>query len=199
MTPAKVQGLTRASGYDGFFKIGLYRFRHELFEGGESPEILREVFERGSAAAVLPFDPSLDRILMIRQFLIGAHLAGVHNRPLQVVAGMIEEGEEGSDVDRREAIEEADCPIGDIVPGPAFLSSPGGSSERTLTYVARADLSKAGGIHGLAKEDENILTVLLSPEEAFARLDAGEIEAAHSVILLQWLRLNIDRLRAQWI
>jgi ADP-ribose pyrophosphatase len=183
---ADISALTRSEGWSGFFRIGVYRFRHRLFSGAWSGELRREVFERGNAVAVLPYDPVRDEVLLIRQFLIGAHLAGVPNRPLQVIAGMMEPGETAEAVARREAMEEAGCAVNDLISGPAFLPSPGGSSERIETFLARMSLEGAGGRFGLASEQEDIEAVVLPAEEAIRLLDAGEIEAAPAVVLLSW-------------
>ena len=54
--------------YQGYFKIGRYFFRHSLHAGGESALISREVFERGQAGAVLPYDPARDEVVLIKQW-----------------------------------------------------------------------------------------------------------------------------------
>ena len=43
--------LDKIIGYDGFFRMEKYRLRHELFQGGWSPDITRECLERGHAVA----------------------------------------------------------------------------------------------------------------------------------------------------
>jgi ADP-ribose pyrophosphatase len=195
----RVVNLKHIGGYDGFFKLRVYSFQHSRFDGSMSPEITREVFERGTAVGVLPYDPERDEVLLIQQFLIGAHIAGVQNCPLQVVAGMVEKDESGQDVAQREAMEEAGCDIGRMRKAYAFLPSPGGSSERVETYVAEADLSQAGGQFGLEAEDEDIRAVVLSAEEAIALLDAGEIEAGPAVVALSWFARHHPALRAEWL
>ena len=77
-----VEIVEQASGYEGVFRVGLLKRRHRTFAGRMSPVLTREIFERGNAAAVLPHDPKSDTVLLIRQFLPGAHLAGQPNRPL---------------------------------------------------------------------------------------------------------------------
>ena len=52
--------------------------------------VTREMFERGNAVAVLMYDPKADRVVLIRQFLSGAHYAGMPAWPLQIVAGMMD-------------------------------------------------------------------------------------------------------------
>lgn len=71
-----------------------------------SHEVRREIFERGHAAVLLPFDPVRDEVVLIEQIRIAAY--DTSETPLlEMVAGMIEEGESVEDVARREAIEEA--------------------------------------------------------------------------------------------
>lgn len=55
-----VEIIARDTLYRGFFSLNLYRFRHKLFNGGVSEEITREIFERGHAAVLLPYDPLRD-------------------------------------------------------------------------------------------------------------------------------------------
>ena len=38
--------------------------------------IVRELFERGHAVAVLPYDSERDRVVLVEQFCIGAYAAG---------------------------------------------------------------------------------------------------------------------------
>lgn len=101
-----VEIIARETLYRGFFSLDLYRFRHRLFNGQMSHEVRREIFERGHAAVLLPFDPVRDEVVLIEQIRIAAY--DTSETPLlEMVAGMIEEGESVEDVARREAIEEA--------------------------------------------------------------------------------------------
>jgi len=58
--------------YQGFFKLFGFELKHDLFEGGESMLLTRELVDRGHAAAVLPYDPVRDEVVLIEQFRIGA-------------------------------------------------------------------------------------------------------------------------------
>lgn len=70
-----------------------YRFKHRLFEGGWSKEIVREVFERGHAGAILPYDPQTDNVVLIEQIRFPAFESSETPWLLEIVAGMIEENE----------------------------------------------------------------------------------------------------------
>src|SRR3981189_314650 len=72
--------------FQGYFRVGRYFFRHGLYQGGQSATLRREVFERGHAAAVLPYDPLRDEVVLIRQFRAGAYVAGRHPWTWEVVA-----------------------------------------------------------------------------------------------------------------
>ena len=107
-----VEIIARETLYSGFFSMDLYRFRHRLFNGEMSGEIKREIFERGHAAVLLPFDPVRDEVVLVEQIRIAAYDVSESPWLLEMVAGMIEEGESVEDVARREALEEAGLVVG---------------------------------------------------------------------------------------
>ncbi|EJV2438664.1 ADP-ribose pyrophosphatase, partial [Escherichia coli] len=95
-----VEIIARETLYRGFFSLDLYRFRHRLFNGQMSHEVRREIFERGHAAVLLPFDPVRDEVVLIEQIRIAAYDTSETPWLLEMVAGMIEEGESVEDVAR---------------------------------------------------------------------------------------------------
>lgn len=64
-TPSAVEIVKRENGYQGFYKLDRVHLRHELFAGGMSREISREVFVRHDAVCVLPYDPQRDEVVLI--------------------------------------------------------------------------------------------------------------------------------------
>ena len=199
MTDPRVEILDKTVCYDGFFRIERYRLRHRLFSGGWSRELTRELFERGHAAAVLPYDPVLDTVVLVEQFRIGALEAPGNPWLLEIVAGVIDHPDETPEaVARREAVEEANCHIQDIVHICDYFVSPGGTSERISLFCGKVDAASAGGLHGLAEEAEDIRVVVVPFAEALAQLRAGNINSAAPIIALQWLQLNHEQLRTRW-
>lgn len=105
-TSQDVEIISKETLFKGFFKMVKYRFKHRLFAGGWSDVVEREMFERGHAAAMLPYDPIKDQVVIIEQIRVGA-LEHDHPWQLEIVAGMIDRDESVEDVIRREAHEEA--------------------------------------------------------------------------------------------
>lgn len=122
-TKNDVEIIARETRYRGFFSLDLYRFRHRLFNGEMSGEVTREIFERGHAAVLLPFDPVRDNVVLVEQIRIAAYDTSVTPWLLEMVAGMIEEGETIEEVVRREAMEEAGLTVGRTRPVISYLAS----------------------------------------------------------------------------
>jgi ADP-ribose pyrophosphatase len=174
-----------------------YRFRHKLFEGGWSQPIEREMFERGHAAAMLPYDPVTDQVVIIEQIRVGA-LEHASPWQMEIVAGIIDSGETAEDVVRREAVEEAGIEVANLEKVTSYYPSSGGCSEMLDVYVGKVDASTAQGVHGLDYEGEDIKVHVISREEAYEWVLNGKFENGASIIALQWLQLNYQRLRSEW-
>lgn len=191
-----VEILSTKTVYDGFFKMVKYRLRHKLFAGGWSGEFERELFERGHAAAVLPYDPVLDRVVLIEQFRVGAMAANCQPWQLEIVAGMLDHDNESPEqVVRREATEESGLVLGKTEKISRYLSSSGGCSEILDIFISEVDSRLAAGIHGVASGSEDIRVHVVSRNQAYQWLESGKIENAATIIALQWLQLHHQRLR----
>ncbi|MGC9456528.1 MAG: NUDIX domain-containing protein [Halothiobacillaceae bacterium] len=181
--------------YRGFFALRDCRFRFQAFDGRWIGPVSREIFERGHAVAVLPYDPATDQVVLVEQFRPGALDAPGGPWLMEVVAGMIEPGESPESVAAREMQEESGLVPGRLLPITRFWVSPGGTTESTWLFLALVDASTAGGVHGLADEHEDIRVQVLDRAEALSRVDSGQICAAAPIIALQWLALNHRQLR----
>ena len=190
--------------YHGFFKMNEYLLSHQLYSGKHSEVISREVFERGDAVVVMPYDIKTDTVIMIEQFRPGAlRTSETTGTPwmLEFIAGMFNEQESPVDVAIREAQEEANLTItkSDLTPIMTYLSSPGGMSECIHLYLASVDSTsmneKIGDVYGLDEEHEDILLHVFSRVEALSLLSQGKITNAATIIALQWLALNYNKLQ----
>ena len=185
--------------YSGFFRMEKYRFKHTLYAGGWSSEISRELFVRGSCVAVLLYDPDADKVILIEQFRAGAILQPDRAWLIEIVAGAIEDGETAKEVAYRESLEEAGCEIQELFVINEFYTTPGGASERITLFCGKVDSTHIGGIHGLDHEDEDILVRAVDFDEAYEMVESNEIESAISIIAIQWLALNKQKLKNKWL
>ena len=198
MDASDVELLERQTGYQGVFRLERWRLRHRRFDGGWTRPLVREVFIRGRAAGVLPYDPDRDEVVLIEQFRCGAYAAGRPPWVIEIVAGIIEEGEEPEAVARRETLEETGLTATALEKIAEFMPSPGAMMETTILYCGRIDAARAAGFHGLAEEGEDIRLIRLPAAAALALLEAGRADTAITVVALQWLALHREALRARW-
>lgn len=198
MSRKAVELIEKRIAYQGYYRVEEYRLRHEQYAGGIGPEIKREVFERGDAVAVLPYDPERDEVVLIEQFRVGPYLRGDNPWMLEIVAGVIDDGETQEQVVRREAMEEAGLTLQRIERIMGAYASPGALTEHVTIYCGQVDAGSAGGIHGLDHEGEDIQVVVLPFTDAMARMAAGDVTASPGIIALQWLALNREDLRQRW-
>ena len=199
MADDDIELIERREAYRGYLKIDDYRLRHRLFDGGWSSPLVREVLDRGRCVGVLLFDPLRDVVVLIEQFRIGALAAGRAPWVIEVVAGVIENGESADLVARREAREEAGCEVLGLAQICDYIVSPGCSSETVALFCGRVDAGNVGGVHGLAHEGEDIRVSAVPAKRAFAALAEGRIANSMSIIALQWLALNHEALRGRWL
>lgn len=194
----RVEVLEKTTPFRGYFQIDRYKLRHRKFEGGWTEPQSREVFERGHAASVLPYDPQRDCVVLIEQFRVGAYAAALEPWLVEAVAGIIDPGETPEAVVRREAVEEAGCEITILEPIGNFLLTPGASSETLAVFCGRTDSRGLGGVYGLPEEGEDIRVLVTPAEEAIAMALEGRVTNANAAIPLLWLSAHRPRLRRQW-
>lgn len=188
----------RETALDTFLRVDRLRLRHELFGGGFSDTMTRELLLRPRAVGVLLFDPVLEKVVLVRQIRIGMLDEGQDPWLLELVAGMVEPGEQPQEVAARESLEEADLAPQNLVQISEYYNSPGISNERITLFCGRVDSAGAGGVFGLADEHEDIEVVVLDVEEAVSLVEAGKIHNAMTIIALQWLQLHRRELEASW-
>lgn len=192
-----VQVIHREAGFRGFYQLDVLTLRHRLFNGSWGPELNRELFVRPEAVCVLPYDPWQDSVVLLEQMRIGALGKSANPWLIELVAGLIDTDESPVQVAHREAAEEADLQLLELIPIANYYPSPGGSDERVHLYCATVDSRQAGGVYGLASEGEDIRASVWSRSEALIAMEQGRIDNAASIIALQWLALHGQRLREQ--
>jgi ADP-ribose pyrophosphatase len=196
--PDQVKILSRKCGFDGFNRLDVVRLQHEQFAGGLGKPIEREIIERGQAVAVIPYDPWLDRVVLIEQFRIGAYVSGRNPWVTEIVAGRIDAGETPEAVAHREVIEETGRPVDRLEYLTQFMINPASSTESISMFAGRIRSGDVGGIHGLRDEGEDIRVFVAQAEEAISWIGTEKITNATFLIAMQFLASNRQRLRRIW-
>lgn len=176
----------RTSLYEGFLRVYRYEFAVEKYQGGIR-RLSWEVMERGNAVAVLGHDPTRDEIVLANEFRPGALIAGEYPYRDNLVAGAIEDGETALGAAVREMREEAGLVLSQpvLIHSGAYVSS-GGTSEKISLVYGTVDTSTAGGVHGNAAEDEDILTVVMPAKVFVERVRAGDINDLKTLVAGYW-------------
>lgn len=195
-TQDDVKILSRDVLYQGMFRLVKLHLQHKLFNGEWGKSFSREILERRMAAAILPYDPDRDRVILIEQFRPG--ILGHDTSPwlIEIPAGILDTEESYQEVAIREAEEEAGCKVTDVRLLYDFFASPGGSNEYLQLFFAKVDSNNVDGIHGLAHENEDIRVLNVSSQEAFQWLRERKIKNVPALIGLQWLELNIEKIKS---
>jgi nudix-type nucleoside diphosphatase (YffH/AdpP family) len=146
---------------------------------------MRESYDMGDGAAVLPIDRPRDRLLLVRQFRWPVFEAGRRELFIEAIAGKLD-GDDPETCVRREAMEEAGLKVGALERVTRCFSSPGAVKERLSLFLATYDSAaprEKGGGHESEGEDIEVLELTL--EEAMAMVECGEIADMKTILLLQ--------------
>ncbi len=190
----RVEVISRKRLLDDFFKVDEVCLRFERFDGTMSAVVRRLNFERGDAAAALLVNVERGIVYLVQQFMYPT-LEKAGGWLDTVVAGMIDAGETPEQAIRREIVEEAGFTVEAVEPIASFFVSPGGSSERIFLFaalVSDAARTSAGG--GLAIENEDIKVMEWPIDEFLARVIAGRLPDAKTIIAGCWLKDNLARI-----
>tara|TARA_R110002073_G_scaffold217160_1_gene377337 strand:- start:342 stop:962 length:621 start_codon:yes stop_codon:yes gene_type:complete len=184
--------------WSGHYSMRRLTLQHRRFAGGWSEPVVREVFERGDAVAVLPYDPNTDSLVMIEQFRPGALRGGDSPWMLELIAGVVEDGEADEDVVHREAMEEAECEFSELLPIATVFPSAGACTEQVRLFCGRVSNAAIGQLRGLPEEGEDILVHSIPRTTALQMLAEDRIPNGHTLIALQWLHIHGSALRERW-
>src|ERR1700754_2442514 len=172
-----------------------YRLNEVEFDyrrgNGEWQTQKREVFDRGHAAALLPYNPANRTVVLTQQFRLPPYLAGHDDLMIEAAAGMLDDETPEKRI-RAEAEEEIGYRLHDVRKVFEAFMSPGAVTEKLHFFVAEYDAAMRisdGG--GLADEGEDIEVVELSIDEALAMIADGRIVDAKTIMLLQYAALHV--------
>ena len=188
--------------WDGRFPLEVIRFRHRRFDGEMSGQRTWELWRRGPAAAVLPYDPRADAVVLIEQFRLPALAAGLDPVLLELPAGLCDGGEAPKTTAQREMQEEMGIAADRLQAIGRFLLTPGGSDEMCSLYAGRVRVPSATHDvvgHGMAAEQEDIRVRVWPVAEALAAAFDGRVTNVLTAVGLYWLAARRDSLRKEWM
>jgi nudix-type nucleoside diphosphatase (YffH/AdpP family) len=160
---------------------------------GEWQTQKREVFDRGHAVALLPYNVASRSVVLARQFRLPAYLAGHDGFIIEAAAGMLDDETPEKRV-LAEAEEEIGYRLNDVRKVFEAFMSPGSVTEKLHFFVAKYDSSmRIGNGGGLADEGEDIEVLELPIDSALAMIADGRIVDAKTIMLLQYAALHIFR------
>jgi ADP-ribose pyrophosphatase len=188
VTPRQLTAVIRSKTtlHEGFLRLYQYEFDVEQYGGG-TRRTSWEVMERGNAVAVLGHDPGRDEVVLVNEFRPGVMVTGDYPFRDNLVAGAIDANETALEAAVREMQEEAGLVLSNPVlihPG-AYVSS-GGTSEKISIVYGTVDTGRAGGVHGNAAEQEDILTVVLPAKVFIDRVRSGDINDLKTLVAGYW-------------
>lgn len=191
--------LEQQTVYQGHIQVVNYSLRHQLYSGDWSKILSRDVIVNRSAVGVVLYDPQRDEVVLIEEFRAGAITTDASPWLIGTVAGLVEAGEMPEQVAIREAMEEANCPILELLPITEYWVSPSISAEKITLFCGRIDATHVGGIFGLPEEGEDIKVHVSPRATAYQAVVNGQINNAISIIALQWLELNYAKVQQMWL
>ena len=179
--------------FDDFFAIEEVYLKIEKPDGAMSSSIRILNFERGDSVAILIWNSDLEKAILAQQFRYPTYKKGM-GWMVELVAGMLEEGEKPEEAVRREVDEEIGFRTDDVEHISTFFLSPGGSSERIWLYYAKVKnedkIDGRGG--GLLEENEYIDMVEYTLDELMDGIQKGEIMDAKTIIAAMWLQRKLE-------
>jgi nudix-type nucleoside diphosphatase (YffH/AdpP family) len=168
--------------FDDFLKIKKGKVQYSLPDGEMSPLLDRLYLDRNDAVAAVIYLKDEDKYLFTRQFRYPTYEKG-GGWVIELVAGIVEDGEEAEESMKREILEELGYEVSEIVYLTTFFLSPGGTSERIHLYLCQSSSSlkiEDGG--GAEDENEGIEIIKYSRGEVAERLSTNAFEDAKTII-----------------
>ena len=177
--------------YDGFFKMHEVSLKYKKYDGNWSNEIKRELFDGAQVSAVLPYDPIKKKIVLIQQFRPGTISKNTNNYLNEIVAGIIDPGEDAEITAKRECLEETGYKIKKLTPIQGYYPAPGSSESFYHLFLGEVDSKEGKKIMGLNTENEDILVESFKINQVKKMMQNAEFINGLTLIAIQWFFLNI--------
>jgi nudix-type nucleoside diphosphatase (YffH/AdpP family) len=177
---------------DEYYTLKSVRFEYRR-ANGEWQTQSREIFDRGNAATLLPYNLATRTVVLVRQFRYPPYVNGHDDLMIEAAAGMLDDASPETRI-RAEAEEETGYRLGEVRKIFEAFMSPGAVTEKLHFFVAEYEASmRVGAGGGIADEGEDIEVLELPIDSALAMIADGRIADAKTIMLLQYAALHIFR------
>lgn len=189
---AHVRNLEAQLLSDNWYTLKKYTFELRRHDGSWQPQS-REAYDRGNGATILLYNRDKKTVVLTRQFRLPVYLHDQKGYLIEAAAGLLDNASP-----EQRIIAEAEEETGFTITHPekvfeAYMS-PGSVTEKLYFFIAEyseKDRSSAGG--GLQEEGEDIEVLEWPLERALDAIRHGEIADGKTIMLLQYLALNLFR------
>ncbi|MGH2581908.1 MAG: NUDIX hydrolase [Anaerolineales bacterium] len=154
------------------YRARVFDVRRDELQLPSGHKTIYEIVVHNGAVAMVPIDNE-GNIILVRQY---RHSTG--KRLLELPAGTLDDSEDPEACAQRELREEIGMAPGKLTKIAEFFLAPGYSTERMWIYLAQ-DLSPE---KLSTDEDEDLEIETLIMDEAFLRIENGEIEDAKTIL-----------------
>ena len=186
----KYKILNKINLYSGFFSVNKYEFIHQKHDGEWSDIVHREVFSGAHVSTLLPYDPIKKEIVLIQQFRAGVLSRYDDDYLYEIVAGIIDKGENAEGTAKRECMEETGCKVNKVMPIQGYFPAPGSSESYYHLFLGEVEAFEGERIMGLDSENENILVKSFKVDQVREMLKNKQINNGVTLIALQWFFLE---------
>lgn len=164
------------------------------FKNGKTKRLTHEVYGKSDGVAILLFNKNLKTVLLTKQFRIPMYVAGVNGGfSYEVCGGTIDKNETPEQSALRETKEEIGFEVLNLQKVTTLFLSPGLVREQVHLFVGEYNNdSKVESGGGLDEENEEIETLEITIDKAFAMIKEQVIVDARTMLLLQYIRLQFD-------
>jgi ADP-ribose pyrophosphatase len=131
---------------------------------------------------------------MVEQFRPRAYLSNENAWQLEPITGICDADEVPEETVRREAIEEAGCALGILVPICKYIASPGCVNEKSPYFARKLTFNSRSNVD----EHEETKVYIVDFKTCMQCLNEGKFGYALTITALQWLVLHREALREDW-
>jgi nudix-type nucleoside diphosphatase (YffH/AdpP family) len=157
---------------------------------GQWLPLTRETYDRGNGATILLYNRAKRSVVLTRQFRYPAFVNGYGDLMIEACAGLLDENDPETCI-RLEAEEETGYRVTDVKKIWEIYMSPGSVTEKLFFFIGEYDdqarVSEGGGV---LADGEDIDVVEMGIDEALSMIDAGVINDAKTIMLLQYAVLK---------